>query len=114
MNVTNPATGEVIQTYDVASWDQMAARIGELEKGFEDWRRRPASERARLVGAAAPLLRERARRYAEMMAREMGKPVAQGRQEIEKCAWLCEYYASAGPDMLKPQPVASDAVKSWV
>jgi succinate-semialdehyde dehydrogenase / glutarate-semialdehyde dehydrogenase len=114
MKVINPASGEVARAYDVATWEEVAARIAALSEGFGRWRRTPIADRARVLGAAAPLLRKHARRYAEEMAREMGKPVTQGRQEIEKCAWLCEYYASAGPGMLAPQPVATEAKRSWV
>jgi succinate-semialdehyde dehydrogenase/glutarate-semialdehyde dehydrogenase len=114
MKVVNPATGEVVRTYDVATWEEVALRVGALVEGFARWRRTPIVERARIVGAAAPILRRRAAPLADVMAREMGKPVAQGRQEIEKCAWVCEHYASAGPAMLEPQPVATEAHSSWV
>ncbi|HKE20396.1 MAG TPA: NAD-dependent succinate-semialdehyde dehydrogenase, partial [Kofleriaceae bacterium] len=100
--------------YQPASWDDVARSIGALEQGFARWRETPVGERARLVGAAAPILRRRARKDAEMMAREMGKPVAQGRQEVEKCAWLCEHFAAAGPAMLEPQAVATEASRSFV
>jgi succinate-semialdehyde dehydrogenase / glutarate-semialdehyde dehydrogenase len=114
MNVINPATGEVVRTYQPASWEDVAQRIAALEQGFQRWRETPVRERARLVGAAAPILRRRARHDAETMAREMGKPVAQGRQEVEKCAWLCEHFAEAGPAMLDSQPVATEAARSFV
>jgi succinate-semialdehyde dehydrogenase / glutarate-semialdehyde dehydrogenase len=114
MNVINPASGEVVGTYQAASWEDVAQRIGALEQGFERWRQTPASGRARLLGAAAPVLRQRARQYAEMMAREMGKPVAQGLLEVEKCAWLCEHFAAVGPDMLQAQPIATEARRSFV
>src|SRR5262245_19780536 len=114
MKVVNPANGDVVRTYSAATWEEAAARIEALDDRFRRWRRTPIVERARLLGAAAPLLRESAPRFARMMAVEMGKPMAQGRQEIEKCAWLCEHYASAGPAMLEPQPVATEARSSWV
>ncbi|HTE54009.1 MAG TPA: NAD-dependent succinate-semialdehyde dehydrogenase [Kofleriaceae bacterium] len=114
MNVVNPATGEVVHSFDAATWSEVDLRVGALQEGFDRWRRTPVAERARLLGAISPILRRRSRDLAEMMAREMGKPVAQGRQEIEKCAWLCDHYASAGPAMLAPQPVETDAHRSWV
>jgi succinate-semialdehyde dehydrogenase / glutarate-semialdehyde dehydrogenase len=114
MNVINPATGEVVRSYQPASWEDVAQRIGELAGGNARWRQTPVAERARVLGAAAPLLRQRARQDAEMMAREMGKPVVQGRAEVDKCAWLCEHFASAGPAMLEPLPVATEARRSFV
>jgi succinate-semialdehyde dehydrogenase/glutarate-semialdehyde dehydrogenase len=71
-------------------------------------------ERTALLRRAATLLRERADDHAVGMAREMGKPVSQGRAEIEKCAWLCEQVADTGPGILARRSVETDAVHSWV
>jgi len=114
MKLVNPATGDVIRGHEPASWDDVGRRIAALEQGNARWRDTPIAERARLIGAVAPLLRQHAREYAELMAREMGKPIAQGRGEIDKCAWLCEHYAAAGPDMIAPLQVATEARRSWV
>jgi succinate-semialdehyde dehydrogenase/glutarate-semialdehyde dehydrogenase len=114
MNVINPATGEVVRSYQPASWKDVARRIEELAEGSARWRQTPVAERARVLGAAAPILRLRARELAELMAREMGKPVVQGRQEVDKCAWLCEHFAAAGPAMVEPLPVATEARRSFV
>ncbi len=48
------------------------------------------------------------------MAQEMGKPLAQGRGEVEKCAWACEYYADHAEGFLAPEPVETDALRSYV
>ncbi len=69
------------------------------------------SERMR---QAATVLRAQRDAYAVLMAQEMGKPVTQGRGEIEKCAWLCDYYAEAAPAFLAPEAVSTDATKSFV
>jgi len=64
--------------------------------------------------AAARLLRERKAEYGRLMALEMGKPVAQGEAEAEKCAWACEYYAEHAGAFLAPEPRATDASRSFV
>ncbi len=60
------------------------------------------------------MLREGSEEYAALMATEMGKPVAQGRAEVEKCAWVCDYYADEAPRFLAPEDVATDATRSFV
>jgi len=60
------------------------------------------------------LLRKDQESHARLMAQEMGKPLAQGRSEIEKCAWVCDYYAEHAERFLAPEPIASDASKSFV
>ena len=69
---------------------------------------------AALVRRAAEVLRERAEELARLMTLEMGKPIGEARAEIGKCAWVCEYYADAGPGFLADEPVDSDAARSLV
>ncbi|HUS63448.1 MAG TPA: NAD-dependent succinate-semialdehyde dehydrogenase [Kofleriaceae bacterium] len=114
MDLTDPSTGEVVAGPALATWDQASARIDESARAFSAWRATELTERARLLRAAATGLRRRTAEYAALMAREMGKPVAQGRAEIEKCALVCEHYAEHGPAMLARRPVATDAKQSWV
>jgi succinate-semialdehyde dehydrogenase / glutarate-semialdehyde dehydrogenase len=63
---------------------------------------------------AADILDQRAQLYAELMAKEMGKPLAQGRAEIQKCAAACRYYADNSQAFLRPEPIPTDASKSYV
>jgi len=60
------------------------------------------------------MLRQQASALAELMTAEMGKPLAQGKAEAEKCAWVCEYYADQGPKQLAQVPVESAAQQSYV
>src|SRR5690606_33504119 len=52
--------------------------------------------------------------FADLMAREMGKPVMEGQSEMEKCARVCAYYAKHGPTFLKPELVQTEAARSYV
>ena len=78
----------------------------------KEWAKVPFAERARLMNRAAEILLERKDDFAKMMAREMGKPLADGRAEIEKCASVCRFYADNTESFLAPRPVATDAKKS--
>ncbi|MGB5549732.1 MAG: NAD-dependent succinate-semialdehyde dehydrogenase, partial [Thermoanaerobaculia bacterium] len=58
--------------------------------------------------------RERRDELAELMTREMGKPITQARAEVDKCAWVCDYYAQNAEDSLSPEIVETDAAKSYI
>jgi len=114
MQVVNPATGEVVASFQEASFDEAAGRIAEAGRAFAGWRQTKIEERAAVLRAAAGILRAEAGLHAAEMAREMGKPVAQGRAEVEKCAWVCEHIAEHGPALLAPRPVETEAARSFV
>lgn len=110
----NPATGEVIREYDEMAVEEVRRLVEGAHRAFLDWRRTSFEERAGCLRAAARILRERADEYARLMAVEMGKPVKAGRAEVEKCAWVCDYYADNAARFLAPEVVATDARKSFV
>ena len=93
MEATNPATGERIAEYEEHDEGDIEARLAQSASAFEEWRNRPMREREQLLASAGEVLRENKQRYAEMMTREMGKPISQAVGEVEKCAWACDHYA---------------------
>jgi succinate-semialdehyde dehydrogenase/glutarate-semialdehyde dehydrogenase len=103
MEVINPATGERVEAYETAEWEQVDDALDRAEATFEDWRERSVREREELLASAADVLREHKRRYAETMTREMGKPISQGVGEVEKCAWVCDHYAEYAGTYLEPE-----------
>jgi len=110
----NPATGAEIQSYPAHSEREVARRLEAAARAQAAWARRPVAERAALLKAVAAVLRPEARAHAVMMALEMGKPVRQGRAEVEKCAASCEFYARQSEAWLAPEPVSSEAGRSYV
>jgi succinate-semialdehyde dehydrogenase/glutarate-semialdehyde dehydrogenase len=110
----DPTTGEEIARYEEDDPASVAAAIDVTAAAFESWRETSFEVRAGVLRRAASLLKDEAADHAERMAREMGKPVAQGRAEAEKCAWVCRYYADHAERFLSPEIVASDAMKSYV
>ena len=110
----NPATLEVIGTYEELSPEAADRAVEESGAAFERWRETSFAERGALMTKAAAILRSRSEEFARLMALEMGKPVRQGRAEIEKCAWVCEYYAERAASFLEPETIATDASKSFV
>jgi succinate-semialdehyde dehydrogenase/glutarate-semialdehyde dehydrogenase len=110
----NPATGELLEAFEETPADELDRMLARADAASREWRRRPIAERADRLHAAARLLRERADTYARTMALEMGKPLAQGRAEAEKCAWACDYYADHAAAFLADEPRQSDATRSYV
>ena len=109
----NPASDELVAEYPETSPDE-ATRILRAARGaFGSWRRTAFPERAAALRRAGALLRARKDDLARLMAIEMGKPLAQGRAESEKCAWVCDYYAEEAAGFLVPEVVATDASRSY-
>ncbi len=110
----NPATGEKIADYHVHTAAEVDHMLADVHHAQKYWDSIPFSSRADHMRGAARILRDRSERYAELMADEMGKPVAQGRSEVEKCAWVCDYYADLAESFLADEPIATDAGESFV
>jgi succinate-semialdehyde dehydrogenase/glutarate-semialdehyde dehydrogenase len=110
----NPTSGERIATYREVSREEVTAILAAADRAFHRWRRVDFAERSELMRRAAAVLRERAKEYAILMAQEMGKPLAQGRAEVDKCAWVCDYYAGNAAAFLAPEQIETDASKSFV
>ncbi|HET7315638.1 NAD-dependent succinate-semialdehyde dehydrogenase [Salinisphaera sp.] len=100
IQTVNPATGEVIETYPLMSDDTVNARVAAAHRAFERWKTTPLAERAKIVRRIGALLRERADELAELMTREMGKPIAQCGGETGLCAGICDYSADHAAEVL--------------
>ena len=110
----NPATGAVLETFEETSPGELDRIVARADAASRDWRRRPVAQRVERLRAAGRKLHERKDDYARTMAVEMGKPLAQGVAEAEKCAWVCDYYAEHGAAFLADEPRATDASRSYV
>ena len=110
----NPSTGERLESYPETSPDVIRSILERADSVFREWRGTTFGERSQLMSRAASVLRSRQEELAALMAAEMGKPLAQGRVEVEKCAWVCEYYAENAERFLADDPAPSDATRSFV
>jgi succinate-semialdehyde dehydrogenase/glutarate-semialdehyde dehydrogenase len=103
----------------LAVYDEMSSReVDDLLEACaaaqRAWGLARFDERARILVRAADVLDERRDRYAELMTREMGKPIADARSELEKCAWVCRFYAERGEEFLADENVDTEASRSAV
>jgi len=110
----NPATGELVKRFEQWSSEQVEAVLARVNQAFGSWKDSDFADRSALMHRAAAVLRDNRDEYARLMAVEMGKPVADGRAEVEKCALVCEYYADNAQAFLAREQIESDASRSYV
>lgn len=114
LSSVDPATGETIAEYEAHTPEQAADAATVAARAQRAWADSDLAERAAGLRRLAAVLEERREESARRMAAEMGKPLAQGRSEIDKCAALCRHYAEHGPAALADEPVATEAARSFV
>jgi len=116
MSITtvNPATGETLATYDHMSRETVFGILDVTVATQREWREVPVADRAALLLELAAVLRRGVRGHAELMVREMGKPITEALGEVEKCAWLCEVYAERTAAWLAEETVEADGLKHRV
>lgn len=110
----NPYTGETLAEHKEFTSEDIDKALNVSTATFKEWRKTSFEERAGLMKKVAEELRTNKRSYAETMTKEMGKPISQSEAEIEKCAWVCEYYAENAEAHLAPEEISTDADKSFI
>jgi succinate-semialdehyde dehydrogenase / glutarate-semialdehyde dehydrogenase len=110
----NPATGETLETFEPLSEREIDRRLQNAANAFQQYRRIPIAERARLMMRAAQTLEQRREDFARIATTEMGKPIQAARDEIDKCAWGCRFYAECAGRFLADEPVKTDGRRSYI
>src|SRR5213083_726803 len=110
----NPATEEVIATFEQFTPAQVEQALVEADAAFRQWREQSFAERSKAMRRAAELLRTRKERYAGLITAEMGKPITQAEAEVEKCGWVCDYFADHAERFLARRPAETNARLSYV
>ena len=114
MRSINPATGEEGPTFPTWSESQIESALRDTAEATPDWGASPFGARAESLHQVAGLLRERQPELSRLMSLEMGKLIGEAEAEVEKCAWVCDYYAEHGKAFLADETVESDASRSLV
>ncbi len=110
----NPYTGKELHSFRELSEKELNDCMSTAQQAFTSWRLQPIEQRCLLLRQAGTVLRSRKGELARAMTLEMGKPITQAIAEIEKCAWLCYYYAEQAPAQLAEEPFQTDAAQSYV
>ena len=110
----NPANNKLIKSYNEMTSEESSNIISLTNESFIKWKETSFKQRSELMKNAAKVLRENSEEYSVLMTLEMGKPIIQSRSEVEKCAWVCEYYADNTEKFLKDEIIKTDASNSFI
>ena len=110
----NPATAEALKSYEALSDAEIDDKIQRAAETFDDYRRTTFAERGEAMMRASQILERKKKTFAEMMTTEMGKPIKAAVAEVEKCAWVCSFYAENAERFLADEPVETNASRSYV
>ena len=109
----NPTTEEIVQEYEIMTKEQINDKVKKARNTFQDWKKN-ANKRTDLLHDFANELRKDKETLAKTATTEMGKPIKEARSEVEKCAWVMEYYADNGQIFSTDEVVNTDARKTVI
>jgi succinate-semialdehyde dehydrogenase / glutarate-semialdehyde dehydrogenase len=110
----NPTTGETLQVFQETTDAELESKLARAVSAFETQRKASIAERSEKMRKAAEILERDKRAYAQMMTEEMGKTVRSAIAEVEKCALTCRHYAEHAAELLRDEPVTTEAAASYV
>lgn len=110
----NPVTGETVKEFEPLTDEAVAQKLDLAQKTFEHYRYTSLTQRAEWLKAAAQILEDHKEEYGKLMTLEMGKPIAASIAEVEKCAWVCRFYAENAEEFLRDVAIGTDASRSFV
>ena len=114
MKSINPSTGTIIWEYPEHTGQKVEQIISDVYSAWKTWKDTTFEFRAVAMKEAARILRDKKDHFALLMTLEMGKLLRESMAEIEKCAWVCDYYADHAVEILKDEVIATDATRSFV
>lgn len=111
----NPYTGEVVREFSEHTDTEVELSLTYADSLFHSFwsSRKNIQSRLNVLSTLSALLIEQKDTLAGTIALEMGKPITQGRKEIELCAAIAHFYSENANDLLKPQPVENSIGEGW-
>ena len=110
----DPATGRELQRYDAMSSADIDAVLDQVTTAQKTWADAPITARTTALQRAAAILRDRSAELGALATAEMGKPITEAIAEVEKCAWVCEYYAENSHQQLADEEIVAAGSRSYV
>lgn len=110
----NPATGETLKTFAADSPEAIEAKLSLADSTFQQYRRTALAQRSQWLQRAAEILERNQQELGKLMVLEMGKPIESAVAEVQKCAWVCRYYAEGAAEFLQDTAGPRDGGRSFV
>jgi aldehyde dehydrogenase (NAD+) len=97
---TNPATGEILATFPKGREEDVHKAVEAAEKAWPNWRSYPPPKRGEILLKAASMMRQRKDKLGELVTKEMGKVIAEGRGDVQEAVDFLEYISGEGRRLL--------------
>ncbi len=110
----NPFTEKVEKSFPETTKENVCKIIDDVHNEYLGWKEVSFKERGKLMKRAAEILRDEKSNYGKILTLEMGKTLTQAIAEVEKCAWVCDYYADNAEEILSEELIETDASQSFV
>lgn len=114
MQSVNPFTGKIIKIYPEHSSEEVRNILSQVDKAFQSWKSTNFGQRASLMKNLQKQLLDKKEELAEIIVSEMGKVRREAIGEVEKCAWVCAYYAENAAGFLKNETIKTEASQSYI
>ncbi|MBC6368283.1 NAD-dependent succinate-semialdehyde dehydrogenase [Algoriphagus sp. AK58] len=101
----NPWNGQILKEYLPTEPSEIEEKTSLAQQTFESWKTIPIAQKATLMKSAAGVLRANKEKFAKIISLEMGKVIRESRAEVEKCAWVCDFYAEKSSKFLTPEEI---------
>ena len=114
MKAVNPFTGKTCGTYPGHTGKDVIQIIDQVDQAWSTWRNSLFSERSERMYRLGELLLEKKSRLSDVITSEMGKVAKESLGELEKCAWVCRYYAANAEAFLRNEQIETEASQSYI
>ena len=114
IETVNPATGRPIAKYHNMSVEEINHKVKNARTALKSWKSLDIAERCSLARKLGRVMRKNKDEYSRTITEEMGKPIRQAIAEVEKCAWLCDYYSETAESFLRDELIPTEFRKSFV
>ena len=110
----NPATNKTIGHYDEFQNDKVDLILEQVSEAYELWKIISFKERSHILLNIASSFINEIDKHSRMITKEIGKPITESKQEIEKCAWVLKYFALNSESFLESEEIETDYKKSYI
>jgi len=114
INSINPATGEVLKTFEPLTKSEALKFVDKAHEAFGKWRHTSFKARKAILIKFAALLKDRTDELAELITLEMGKRISESRAEITFCAQIVEFYANGAGEFLSDHPLEVEGADAYI